>query len=72
MPPDVILMSSGNVFFTLINLTSLMLKYCELGTVIPRSFISQKTAPAGPLTLVHDVASHTCLEPSEFLGHRQQ
>ena len=30
-------------------------------TVTPRSCMSQKTAPAGPQTFVHEVASHTCL-----------
>ena len=32
-------------------------KQCQLGTVIPRSFMSQKTAPASPPTFFHDVAS---------------
>ena len=58
---DVFLISSRHVPLKVINLPLLILRTCQLGTVIPRSFISQKTAHAGPLTSVHDVASHTCL-----------
>ena len=52
---------SGQVLFILIILASPILSTCLLGSVIPKSFISHKTAPAGPLTFFHEVASHTCL-----------
>ena len=47
----------------LIVLPLLILKICQLGTVVPRSFISQKTALAGLLTVVDVVASHTLSFP---------
>ena len=50
----------GHVSFMLIILPSPILRTCQRGTATPRSFISQKTAPAGPLTFAHDVASQTC------------
>ena len=58
-----VLMSFGHVSFMLIVVPFLILKICKLGTVVPRSFISQKTALAGPLTVVDDVASHTLSFP---------
>ena len=53
----VLFMSSGHVSFIQIILPSLVLKTYQLATVVRRSFISQKTAPARPLIS----SSFTCL-----------
>ena len=61
MPHQCLFDTSGQVSFALITLPPPS-HTCQLGTVISWSFISQTTAPAGPLTfVVHKVASHTCL-----------
>ena len=56
-----LLMSSGHASFIPIILPSANLRTYQHGPVTPKSFISEKTAPAGPLALIHEFASHTCL-----------
>ena len=53
----------------LIILPSPIPRVCHLGSVILRSFISQKTAPAG--LIIHGVASQTCLFHASVMSSSQ-
>ena len=52
---------SEQIHRTLIILPTRILRTCQLGSVKPRSSISQEIAPAGRQTLFREVASHTGL-----------
>ena len=63
---NVLLTSSGELSFFLIILPSPILKPASLEASHQSPFILQKTAPAGPPAVFHEVASHTCLFHASF------